>query len=182
MIWYRYATPTTAWAPPRTGWLLTPHGVTMWPAISASTRCALTVVKKGNSLFKCRHDSILCRRWTRIPTEANGVAKTAEIHRCRPPALVAAHRDSAQHHPSTSINWKKFSVTLRLKEKWEDSLPSQYRFYFSSEINKQSSFPCRCVQGVGGTVQYPKGFLKSAFDLIRNHGGVCVSDEVLRNL
>ena len=34
------------------------------------------------------------------------------------------------------------------------------------------------LQGVGGTVQYPKGFLKSAFELIRSYGGVCISDEV----
>lgn len=28
-------------------------------------------------------------------------------------------------------------------------------------------------------MQFPKGYLKSAFELIRNHGGVCISDEVL---
>ena len=37
-------------------------------------------------------------------------------------------------------------------------------------------------KGVGGTVQYPKGYLKSAFELIRNYGGVCISDEVWTDL
>ena len=33
-------------------------------------------------------------------------------------------------------------------------------------------------QGVGGTVQYPKGYLKKAFEMVRERGGVCISDEV----
>ena len=33
-------------------------------------------------------------------------------------------------------------------------------------------------QGVGGTVQYPRGYLKRAFEIVREKGGVCISDEV----
>ncbi|RXG72691.1 Alanine--glyoxylate aminotransferase 2, mitochondrial [Armadillidium vulgare] len=33
-------------------------------------------------------------------------------------------------------------------------------------------------QGVGGTVQFPLGYLKKAFALVKEHGGVCISDEV----
>lgn len=33
-------------------------------------------------------------------------------------------------------------------------------------------------QGVGGTVHLPKGYLKGAYELIRERGGVCISDEV----
>lgn len=33
-------------------------------------------------------------------------------------------------------------------------------------------------QGVNGAVQFPKGFLKGAFDAVRAAGGVCISDEV----
>ena len=40
-----------------------------------------------------------------------------------------------------------------------------YNFYF--------------VQGVGGAVHLPKGFLKAAYELIRERGGVCIADEVL---
>lgn len=34
------------------------------------------------------------------------------------------------------------------------------------------------LQGVNGVVQYPKGFLKEAFQLVRERGGVCIADEV----
>jgi alanine-glyoxylate transaminase/(R)-3-amino-2-methylpropionate-pyruvate transaminase len=33
-------------------------------------------------------------------------------------------------------------------------------------------------QGVGGVVQFPKGFLKKAYELVRMNGGVCIADEV----
>ncbi|KAJ3451316.1 alanine--glyoxylate aminotransferase 2 [Anaeramoeba flamelloides] len=34
------------------------------------------------------------------------------------------------------------------------------------------------IQGVGGAVVMPKGYLKNAYKIIRSHGGVCISDEV----
>ena len=34
-------------------------------------------------------------------------------------------------------------------------------------------------QGVGGTVQFPKNFLKKAFEMVKSNGGVCISDEVI---
>ncbi|OQV15751.1 Alanine--glyoxylate aminotransferase 2, mitochondrial [Hypsibius exemplaris] len=34
------------------------------------------------------------------------------------------------------------------------------------------------IQGVGGTIQFPRTFLQRAFKTIRQHGGVCISDEV----
>ena len=34
------------------------------------------------------------------------------------------------------------------------------------------------MQGVGGSVQYPKDFLKNAYKLVRERGGVCIADEV----
>ncbi|XP_008833553.1 alanine--glyoxylate aminotransferase 2, mitochondrial isoform X1 [Nannospalax galili] len=34
------------------------------------------------------------------------------------------------------------------------------------------------IQGVNGVVQYPKGFLKEVFELVRERGGVCIADEV----
>lgn len=37
---------------------------------------------------------------------------------------------------------------------------------------------CVPLQGVNGFVQYPKGFLKEAFELVRERGGVCIADEV----
>ena len=34
------------------------------------------------------------------------------------------------------------------------------------------------LQGGGSIVPLPKGYLKAAFELIRENGGVCISDEV----
>jgi len=33
---------------------------------------------------------------------------------------------------------------------------------------------------MGGAVQYPKDYLKQAYDLVRERGGVCIADEVRR--
>lgn len=34
------------------------------------------------------------------------------------------------------------------------------------------------VQGMGGAVQYPKNYLKEAYKLVRQRGGICIADEV----
>lgn len=34
------------------------------------------------------------------------------------------------------------------------------------------------IQGIGGAIQFPKDFIKRAFDAIHAKGGVCISDEV----
>lgn len=34
------------------------------------------------------------------------------------------------------------------------------------------------IQGVNGTLQFPKGYLKKAHALVKKHGGLLVSDEV----
>lgn len=41
-----------------------------------------------------------------------------------------------------------------------------------------AGFYAESVQGVGGVVQFPKNYLKYAFGLARERGGVCISDEV----
>ena len=41
-----------------------------------------------------------------------------------------------------------------------------------------AAFFAESIQGVGGSVQFPKGFVKSAFERTRELGGVCISDEV----
>ena len=37
-------------------------------------------------------------------------------------------------------------------------------------------------QGVGGSVQYPKQFLKKAYEAVHEKGGVCIADEVCQIL
>ena len=41
-----------------------------------------------------------------------------------------------------------------------------------------AGFVAESIQGVGGTVVYPDGFLENAYNYIRRAGGVCIADEV----
>lgn len=55
----------------------------------------------------------------------------------------------------------------QLKETFETSVPSRIAAFFAEPI-----------QGLGGAVQYPKNYLKEAYKLVRERGGVCIADEV----
>ncbi|XP_004647254.1 alanine--glyoxylate aminotransferase 2, mitochondrial isoform X1 [Octodon degus] len=59
----------------------------------------------------------------------------------------------------------------------------QYIEQFKDTLNTSvassiAGFFAEPIQGVNGVVQYPKGFLKEAFELVRERGGVCIADEV----
>ena len=41
-----------------------------------------------------------------------------------------------------------------------------------------AGFIAEPIQGVGGTVELPEGYLARVYELIRSHGGLCISDEV----
>jgi len=43
---------------------------------------------------------------------------------------------------------------------------------------KPAAFFAESIQGVGACVQYPLGYLKGAYEMIRDRGGLCVADEV----
>lgn len=49
---------------------------------------------------------------------------------------------------------------------------------YSTPKGKIAAFFAESIQGVGGTVQFPLGYLKKAFELVRASGGICISDEV----
>jgi len=49
---------------------------------------------------------------------------------------------------------------------------------FSTSKNKVAAFFAESIQGVGGGVQLPKGYLKKAYAAVRARGGLCVADEV----
>ncbi|XP_047425209.1 alanine--glyoxylate aminotransferase 2, mitochondrial-like [Mugil cephalus] len=55
----------------------------------------------------------------------------------------------------------------QLKETFATSVPSRIAGLFGEPI-----------QGMGGAVQYPKNYLKEAYKLVRERGGICVADEV----
>jgi alanine-glyoxylate transaminase/(R)-3-amino-2-methylpropionate-pyruvate transaminase len=41
-----------------------------------------------------------------------------------------------------------------------------------------AGFFAESIQGVGGTVVFPDGFLKGAYEVVRAAGGICIADEV----
>ncbi len=43
---------------------------------------------------------------------------------------------------------------------------------------KVAAFIAESIQGVGGFVEFPQGYLKNAYDHVRAAGGVCIADEV----
>ncbi|KAJ8944322.1 hypothetical protein NQ318_016129, partial [Aromia moschata] len=44
--------------------------------------------------------------------------------------------------------------------------------------NNIAAFWAESIQGVGGTVQFPKNYIKGIYDLVKKQGGLFVSDEV----
>lgn len=48
----------------------------------------------------------------------------------------------------------------------------------SISSKKMAGFFAESIQGVGGIVQFPRGFLKQAYEMVRSRGGLCVADEV----
>ncbi|KAM3939309.1 alanine--glyoxylate aminotransferase 2, mitochondrial [Leptodactylus fuscus] len=48
----------------------------------------------------------------------------------------------------------------------------------TSAAKRIAGFIAESILGVGGAVQYPKGFLKEAYEVVRERGGLCIADEV----
>ncbi|XP_061472138.1 alanine--glyoxylate aminotransferase 2, mitochondrial isoform X2 [Rhineura floridana] len=61
------------------------------------------------------------------------------------------------------------------KDQYIEQLKDTFRTCVPKAI---AGFIAEPIQGVNGAVQYPKGFLKEAFQLVRENGGVCIADEI----
>jgi alanine-glyoxylate transaminase/(R)-3-amino-2-methylpropionate-pyruvate transaminase len=59
--------------------------------------------------------------------------------------------------------------------KYADEIESLLRFGSSGAV---AAFIAESIQGVGGAVVYPDGYLKHAYAHIRAAGGLCIADEV----
>ncbi|KAF5276705.1 hypothetical protein FQR65_LT16232 [Abscondita terminalis] len=57
-----------------------------------------------------------------------------------------------------------------------EQLEEVYRYNIPK--GKAAAFFAESIQGVGGTVQYPKNYLKGAYDMIKNNNGLFVADEM----
>ncbi|NXX95638.1 AGT2 aminotransferase, partial [Centropus bengalensis] len=60
-----------------------------------------------------------------------------------------------------------------------DQYLEQFKDTLNTSVPKTiAGFIAEPIQGVNGAVQYPRNFLKEAYRLVRERGGVCISDEV----
>jgi len=59
--------------------------------------------------------------------------------------------------------------------KYADDVKSVIEFATSGQI---AGFIAESIQGVGGFVVFPDGYLKNAYEHVRAAGGVCIADEV----
>ncbi|NXX67094.1 AGT2 aminotransferase, partial [Spizella passerina] len=61
----------------------------------------------------------------------------------------------------------------------KDQYIEQFKDTLNTSVPKTvAGFIAEPIQGVNGAVQYPRNFLKEAYQLIRERGGLCISDEV----
>ena len=60
-------------------------------------------------------------------------------------------------------------------EKYANDVLDTIRFGTSGQI---AAFIAESIQGVGGTVVFPEGYLKKVYEYTRAHGGLCIADEV----
>ena len=60
-------------------------------------------------------------------------------------------------------------------DKYADDVLDTIRFGTSGQI---AAFVAESIQGVGGTVVFPEGYLKKVYEYTRAHGGLCIADEV----
>jgi alanine-glyoxylate transaminase/(R)-3-amino-2-methylpropionate-pyruvate transaminase len=59
--------------------------------------------------------------------------------------------------------------------KYADDVKSLIQFGSSGRV---AGYIAESIQGVGGTVVYPEGYLRHAYEHVRAAGGVCIADEV----
>lgn len=62
----------------------------------------------------------------------------------------------------------------------EDNYIQELNNLLLNDIPKKrlAAFFAESIQGVGGTVQFPRNFIKRAYEIVKENGGIFVSDEV----
>jgi alanine-glyoxylate transaminase/(R)-3-amino-2-methylpropionate-pyruvate transaminase len=59
--------------------------------------------------------------------------------------------------------------------KYAEDVKSLIQFATPGQV---AGFVAESIQGVGGTVVFPEGYLKNAYGYVRDAGGLCIADEV----
>ncbi len=60
-------------------------------------------------------------------------------------------------------------------KKYADDVLDMIRMGTSGQV---AAFIAESIQGVGGTIVFPDGYLKRVYEHVRAHGGICIADEV----
>ncbi|KAL3275101.1 hypothetical protein HHI36_019872 [Cryptolaemus montrouzieri] len=61
-------------------------------------------------------------------------------------------------------------------DKYIDVLKNEFRSTISR--GKLAGFFAESIQGIGGTVQFPKNYIKKAYEIVKDNNGLFISDEV----
>lgn len=68
-----------------------------------------------------------------------------------------------------------FAGDANASEKYANEMKNLIEHSTSGNV---AGFICEPIQGVGGTIVMPDGYLKSVYKHVRDHGGLCIADEV----
>ncbi|KAM6470075.1 alanine--glyoxylate aminotransferase 2, mitochondrial [Liasis olivaceus] len=137
-----------------------------------------------------RSDDIICLRGgyhggsayimgvTAIGKYKHGVANGANCHSTMLPDVFRGPWGGSRCRDSVVQTIRKCScssATCRAKDQYIEQFKDTLQ---TCVPNKIAAFIAEPIQGVNGAVQFPKGFLKEAYQLVRERGGVCIADEV----
>lgn len=137
------------------------------------------------------------KQWPEPPILATGSSHCrmvlAYLNRCVPiligeclleeSAGILHHNHSIVHvHAKEVLNSRLPSLSscsgvCQASDKYIEQFEDTLNYDFPKSTGP-SAFIAESIQGVGGVVQYPNGFLKKSFEAIKKRGGLCISDEV----
>ncbi|XP_014233656.1 alanine--glyoxylate aminotransferase 2, mitochondrial isoform X1 [Trichogramma pretiosum] len=63
------------------------------------------------------------------------------------------------------------------EDRYLEQFDELYRTQLPSD-GKIAAFTAESIQGVGGTVQFPRNYLRRVYEAVRSRGGLCIADEV----
>ncbi len=113
-------------------------------------------------------------------SEANDLAlRLARAHTGREDVIVLDHAYHGHLSSTIALSPYKFG-DARPAGTHVAALPTEPDALDSlrEQIGEPAAFFAESLQGCGGQIVYPRGYLSAAFDAVRAAGGVCVADEV----
>ncbi|KAJ3661458.1 hypothetical protein Zmor_005853 [Zophobas morio] len=76
----------------------------------------------------------------------------------------------------TSRNCSCSLTNCEAKDKYVNEVLDVFKY--SIKPGTLAAFFAESIQGVGGVIQFPKGYIKKVYDIVKENGGVFISDEV----